>query len=81
MSTWLFQCFFAGFIFNKNKLGKWIRALLFVQVLSAIGQVGYSMFDISEIIFITTSMVWVIGAPASFILIAVWLKKQKKESN
>lgn len=73
--------FFAGFIFNKNKLGKWIRALLFVQILSAIGQVGYSMFDISEIIFITTSMVWVIGAPASFILIAVWLKKQKKESN
>lgn len=73
--------FFAGFIFSKNKLGNWIRVLLFIQIVSAVGQVGYSMFDISEIVFIITSMVWVIGAPASFILIAIWFKKQKVEFN
>ena len=69
--------FFASFIFEKGKLEKWIRVLLMIQIISAIGQTGYSMFDISETIFIATSMVWVIGAPVSFILIAIWFKKLK----
>ncbi|MFO8235975.1 MAG: hypothetical protein R6U04_11295 [Bacteroidales bacterium] len=69
--------FFASFIFEKGKLEKWIRGLLMVQIISAIGQIGYSMIDISETIFIVTSMIWVIGAPASFILIAIWFKRQK----
>lgn len=69
--------FFAGFIFQRGKLEKWIRGLLMVQIISAIGQIGYSMIDISETIFIVTSMIWVIGAPASFILIAIWFKRQK----
>jgi hypothetical protein len=73
--------FFAGFIFNRDNLGNWIRILLFIQIISAIGQVGYSMFGLAESIFIVTSMVWVIGAPASFILIAIWLNKLKMESN
>jgi hypothetical protein len=71
--------FFAGFIFQRGKLEKWIQWLLFMQVISAIGQIGYSMFDLQEVVFIITSMVWVIGAPASFILIAVWFKKRKAE--
>lgn len=66
--------FFAAFIFEKGKLEKWIRGLLLVQIISAIGQIGYSMIDISETIFIVTSMIWVVGAPASFILIAIWFK-------
>ena len=69
--------FFASFIFQRGKLEKWIRGLLMVQIISAIGQIGYSMIDISETIFIVTSMIWVIGAPASFILIAIWFKRQK----
>ena len=69
--------FFASFIFDNGKLEKWIRGLLMVQIISAIGQIGYSMIDISEIIFIFTSMIWVIGAPASFILMAIWFKRQK----
>ena len=69
--------FFASFIFERGKLEKWIRGLLMVQIISAIGQIGYSMIDISETIFIVTSMIWVIGAPASFILIAIWFKRQK----
>ena len=69
--------FFASFIFEKGKLEKWIRGILMVQIVSAIGQIGYSMIDISETIFIATSMIWVIGAPASFILIAIWFKRQK----
>ena len=48
-----------------------------VQIISAIGQIGYSMIDISELIFIITSMIWVIGAPASFMLMAIWFKRQK----
>lgn len=69
--------FFASFIFDNGKLEKWIRGLLMVQIVSAIGQIGYSMIDISEKIFIATSMIWVIGAPASFILLAIWFKTQK----
>lgn len=69
--------FFASFIFETGKLEKWIRGLLMVQIISAIGQIGYNMIDISETIFIVTSMIWVIGAPASFILIAIWFKRQK----
>jgi hypothetical protein len=69
--------FFAGFIFKNGKLEKWIKGLLIVQILSAVGQTGYSMMDTSETIFILTSMIWVIGAPASFILIAIWFKRQK----
>ncbi|PRY99943.1 hypothetical protein BY457_10713 [Marinilabilia salmonicolor] len=71
--------FFASFIFQSGRLEKWIRGLLMVQIISAVGQIGYSMMDISEIIFIASSMVWVVGAPTSFILIAIWFKKQIPE--
>lgn len=68
--------FFAAFIFANGKLELWIRGLLVVQIISAIGQTAYSIFDISEIIFILTSLIWVIGAPASFILIGIWFRRQ-----
>jgi hypothetical protein len=69
--------FFAGFIFRKGKLEKWINGLLLVQIVSAIGQITYSMIGTSETVFILTSMIWVIGAPTSFILIAFWFKRLK----
>lgn len=68
---------FAGFVFSKVGKERWIRRLLLVQVVTAIGQTGYSMFDLNTGIFIFTSMVWVIGAPVAFILIAFWFRSQK----
>lgn len=68
--------FFTGFIFTNGQLAKWIRGLLWAQIITAIGQVGYSMFDMAETIFIVTSMVWVLGAPAAFIMIAIWFRKR-----
>ncbi len=72
--------FFAGFIFKEGKLEKWIRWLLFAQILTVIGQVAHTMFDASMTLFIATSMVWVIGSPATFILIAIWFHKNTKEA-
>jgi hypothetical protein len=71
--------FFASFIFDQKIFGsptktKWIRVLLGIQIISAIGQTFYSMIGIPDIIFILTSMTWVLGAPAAFILIATWFK-------
>lgn len=71
--------FFAGFIFKHGRLEQWIHGLLIIQIISAIGQISYSMMDTPETIFILTSMIWVVGAPASFILIALWFKRQKAE--
>ncbi len=70
--------FFAGFIFKNGKLEKWIRWLLFAQILTVIGQTAHTMFDASMTLFIMTSMVWVIGSPLAFILIAIWLKKNSE---
>ncbi|WP_366924514.1 hypothetical protein MFMK1_001493 [Metallumcola ferriviriculae] len=69
--------YFLGFVFSKGRNERWIKGLLLVQVVTAIGQVGYSMFDMNTGIFIATSMVWVIGAPLVFILIAVWFNRQR----
>lgn len=67
--------FFAAFIFRKGKLELWIRGLLMVQIISAIGQTTYSMMDTSGMVFVLTSLVWIVGAPASFILIGIWFRR------
>ena len=72
--------FFAGFLFRGGRLEKWLKALLVIQIISAIGQVRYTMFDLNETIFIVTSMVWVAGAPAAFILMAFWFRKQQQSA-
>ncbi len=72
--------FFAGFIFKNGKLEKWIRWLLFAQILTVIGQIAHTMFDASMTLFIATSMVWIIGSPAAFILIAIWFHKNIKKA-
>ncbi len=69
---------FIGFIFTEGKNARWIRGLLLAQIITAIGQVSYSMFDTNEIIFLVTSMVWIIGAPIAFILIALWFREKYK---
>lgn len=69
--------FFLGFVFSKVRYGRWIKGLLLAQVITAVGQVGYTMFDMNTGIFMATSMVWVIGAPLVFILMALWFKRQR----
>lgn len=68
--------FFLGFIFTRTK-ERWIKGLLLAQLITAVGQAGYTMFDLNIGIFIATSMLWVIGAPVVFILIAFWFKRQR----
>jgi len=68
--------FFLGFIFLKGKQERWIKWMLLAQMLTAFGHIGYSMFDMNMVAFMVVSMVWVIGAPAAFILLALWFKRQ-----
>lgn len=68
---------FAGFAFGEGRLGRWIRALLVIQIVSAVGQTGYSMLDWPDTILMLTGMVWVIGAPVAFVLMAVWFNKER----
>lgn len=71
---------FAALVFERGRLQGWIRGLLLAQVLAAIGQIGWSMFDWSDTIFIATSMVWVIGAPVAFTLMAVLFRRQGRQA-
>lgn len=64
--------FFAGLAFTNRGRERWIRWLLMAQLVSAVGQTGYSMCNLPESVFIATSMVWVIGAPLAFILMGRW---------
>lgn len=66
--------FFIAFAFSGNGREKWIRIILLIQIITAVCQAGYTMFDLNTGIFIAGSMIWVIGAPASFILLAGWFR-------
>jgi hypothetical protein len=56
-------------------LGRWARGFLFAQAITAIGQIGWSMFDLSETVLIVTGLVWVIGAPVGFALVALTFRQ------
>ena len=71
--------FFAGFIFADKGLQRWVRWIFFAQIVTVIGQVGWSMFDVSMTVFNLTSMVWVFGAPVSFVLLGVLFRRSKLE--
>jgi len=66
-----------GFAFEPKGLQGWVRWIFFAQLLIAVGQIGWTMFDLNTNVFIATSMLWVIGAPAAFILIAVLFAKKR----
>lgn len=67
---------FAGFVFQGGPLERWIRGLFLAQVITAVGQIGHSMFDWSMNVFIASSMVWVIGSPIAFVLLALLFGRQ-----
>jgi uncharacterized membrane-anchored protein len=66
---------FAGFVFRGGRLERWIRGLFLAQVMTAVGQIGYSMSNWSMTIFIVSSMVWVIGSPIAFVLLALLFRR------
>ncbi len=76
-----FSMLAAGFVFGGGRLERWIRGLLVAQAITIIGQVGWSMFDLSEGLFYATSMVWVVGAPVAFVLLAILFRRQGSNSN
>ena len=61
----------AGFVFENQGLQRWIRWIFIAQVLTAVGQVGWSMFGLSTNVFIVTSFIWVVGAPIAFVLLGI----------
>ena len=61
----------AGCAFGGGRLYSWVRWLFPAQIVTVIGHVGWSMFGLNEGLFYPTSMVWVVGAPLSFVLLAV----------
>lgn len=65
----------SGFAFSGSRLKNWIRWIFLAQLLTAVGQAGWSMLGLSETIFYATSMVWVLGAPISFVLLAVLFRR------
>jgi hypothetical protein len=68
---------FTGFAFAGSRLKAWIRWLFLAQLLTAVGQVGTSMFGLTPTILYITGMIWVVGAPAAFILLAVLFKRNE----
>lgn len=66
----------AGFAIRGGGLARWVRTLFFAQAITAIGQFGWTMADLPMPIFIATSMIWVIGAPAAFIMLAVLFRRR-----
>jgi hypothetical protein len=71
--------FFSSFVFDREKKHRWVRWIFLAQIFTAIGQIGWTMFDLNTNIFIFTSMIWVIGAPIAFILIAILFLKGQIE--
>jgi hypothetical protein len=53
----------------------WIRGLFVAQVITAVGQIAWSMFDLNTNVFIASSMVWVIGSPIAFVLLAILFRR------
>lgn len=62
-------------VFGGGGLERWIRWIFLAQGLTAITQIGWSMFGLSEAIFIAFSMIWIIGAPVAFVLLALMFKR------
>lgn len=69
----------AGFAFENQGLQQWIRWIFFAQIVTAVGQAGATMFDLSMNIFYATSMIWVIGAPVAFVLLGILFARSNME--
>ncbi|MFO7547039.1 MAG: hypothetical protein R6W77_16225 [Trueperaceae bacterium] len=61
-----------AFVFREGPLERVIRWVLIAQLVSAVGQTASSMFGAGDGVLIATGLVWVVGAPVAFFLIARW---------
>jgi hypothetical protein len=68
---------FSAFAFSGSRLQAWIRWVFLAQIVTVVGQVGWSMFGLHATVFIATSLVWVAGAPISFALLALLFKRRE----
>jgi len=66
---------FTGFVFAGSRLEAWIRGLFLIQILSAAGQIGTSMFGLSPVVLYGTGLIWALGAPIAFVLLAIWFRR------
>lgn len=61
-----------AFVFRDGRLERVIRWLLLAQLVSAVGQTASTMFGAGDVVLIATGLVWVVGAPLAFVLMARW---------
>ena len=61
-----------AFVFREGRLERWIRWILLAQLVSAVGQTASTMFGAGDAVLIVTGLVWVVGAPVAFVLMARW---------
>ncbi|HDS28927.1 MAG TPA: hypothetical protein ENN96_00415 [Candidatus Acetothermia bacterium] len=66
----------ASLALGASSLERWIKWLFGAQIATAIGQAGWSMFGLPEAVLIATGLVWVIGAPIAFILLALLFRQE-----
>lgn len=59
-------------VFRHGRLERVIRWLLLAQLVSAVGQTASTMFGAGDLVLIATGLVWVVGAPIAFVLMARW---------
>ncbi|MBD3239565.1 MAG: hypothetical protein GF331_03195 [Chitinivibrionales bacterium] len=64
-----------GMVFDGSGLQRGIRWCFLAQIVTAVGQIGFSMFGVPMPVFIVTSMVWVVGAPLGFVLLAALFRR------
>lgn len=62
-------------VFNGGGLERVIRWILLAQLVSAVGQAASSMFGAGDAVLIATGLVWVVGAPLAFVLMARWFAR------
>jgi hypothetical protein len=68
---------FSASAFSGSRLKNSIRWIFMAQILTAVGQVGWSMFGLNTTVFIITSLVWVVGLPVASILLAVLFRQSE----
>lgn len=61
-----------AFVFAGPGRERILRWLLLAQIVPAAGQTASAVFGAGDAVLIATGLVWVIGAPAAFVVLARW---------
>jgi type IV secretory pathway VirB2 component (pilin) len=68
-------------VFGHGRLERVIRWILLAQLVSAAGQSASSVFGAGDAVLIATGLVWVIGAPVAFVLMARWFALEARSGS